>query len=95
MFSGKPFFLWPLFRIRGTLTQDLIESSRLMISHTHTHTHTCTHAQESIKRFITHIIRLSGESKIGFPSWSEKWPESRERRLSFYCGWEQGCAGPV
>ena len=34
-------------------------------------TNDTTHMQEGMKVFITHVMTLSGESWMGFPSWSE------------------------
>lgn len=48
--------------------------SKLGTPHTH---------QEDMKRFIIHIMRLSGESRVGFPSWSENERKGKATTLGF------------
>lgn len=47
---------------------------------------------EGVKRFITYVMRLLGESRAGFPSWSENglWEQGKETGVGFHCCWGAG-----
>lgn len=65
-----------------TPIQNLAWMSRLVMPHTH---------QDDMRRFITHIMRFSGESRIGFLIWPQNASrEGKETHLGFYCGQKVG-----
>ena len=58
--SGELLFLWSLCRIARTLTQKLVQMSRLMMPYPHL---------QSRKGLLLILRGFWGKSRIGFPSW--------------------------
>lgn len=60
---------WPHCRYRRNCTQNVVWMLRQVVPHTH---------EEDMKRLMAHIMKLSGDIRLGFPMWPEN--DLKERK---------------
>ena len=81
--SGELLFLWSLCRIARTLTQKLVQMSRLMMPYPHL---------QSRKGLLLILWGFWGKSRIGFPSWFKTSLEEQGKETGLLL-WLGGGAG--